>query len=122
MITFCFITIKQTSNHTFLKVYFLIFVMLSLIIIVIIIIILIIIIIIMIGLKNTIRDFTIASLHCELSQTRTLKWPGCNRVQIRCSTYSAYHVRYVMCHLVRKDSSAIKFDRVEITSILALFY
>ena len=27
-----------------------------------------------------------------------------------------------MCHVVRKDSSAIKFDRVEIAFILALFY
>ena len=28
----------------------------------------------------------------------------------------------VVCHLVRRDSSAIKFDRVEIAFILALLY
>ena len=27
-----------------------------------------------------------------------------------------------MCHMVRRDSSAIMFDRVEITFILAVFY
>ena len=28
----------------------------------------------------------------------------------------------VLCHLVQRDSSAVKFDRVEIAFILALFY
>ena len=42
-------------------------------------------------------------------------------MQIMCNTTSAQHVQHV-CHLVRRDSSAIKFDRVEITFILALFY
>ena len=27
-----------------------------------------------------------------------------------------------MCHVVRRDSSAVKFDRVEISLILTLFY
>ena len=43
-------------------------------------------------------------------------------MQIPCSTQSAYHVQHVVCHVVRRDSSAIKFDGVEIVSILALFY
>ena len=29
---------------------------------------------------------------------------------------------HFVCHVVRRDSSAIKFDRVEIAFILALFY
>ena len=44
------------------------------------------------------RFFTISSQHREPSPTRTLKWPGRNRVQTRCNTSSAYHVqvsRYV---------------------------
>ena len=69
-----------------------------------------------------------------MSPTRILKWPGCNvsstysqvawlqSLRITYSRSSAYHVQYVMCHLMRRDSSAIKFDRVEIAFILALFY
>ena len=71
------------------------------------------IIIIIIELKGAIRDFffTISPLRRELSQTRTLQWPGSSRVQITCNTSSAYHVQHVVCHGVR-DSSAVKFDRV----------
>ena len=64
---------------------------------------------------------TIASLHRELSPTRTLKWPGRNRVQITCDTQSAHHVQHVVCRLVRRDSSAIKIGRVSVAFILALF-
>ena len=39
------------------------------------------------------RFFTISSRRRELSPTRTLKWPGRNRVQITCNTSSVYHVR-----------------------------
>ena len=39
-----------------------------------------------------------------------------------CNTSSAYHVQRVVCHVVQRDSSAIKFDRVEIAFILALLY
>ena len=62
------------------------------------------------------------SLRRELSPTRTHKWPGYNHVQITCNTSSAYHMQPAVCHLVWRDSSAIKFDRVEIAFILALFY
>ena len=43
--------------------------------------------------------FTISSLRRKPSPTRTLKWPGCNLVQIKCNTLSAYHVQlvYVPC-------------------------
>ena len=71
----------------------------------------------------TFEIFTISSLRRELSPTRTLKWLGRKRVQITCNTSSAYHVQPAVCHLVRRDSSAIKFDRVEIALMLAfLFY
>ena len=68
------------------------------------------------------RVFTILSLCCELSPTCTLKWLGRNWVQIMCNTSSACYVQGVVCHMVRRNSSAIKFDRVEIAFILALFY
>ena len=64
------------------------------------------------------RFFTISSQRRELSPTHTLKWPGRNRVQITCSTSSTYTCKcHVTCHLVRRDSSAIKFDRIEIAFI-----
>ena len=43
-------------------------------------------------------------------------------MKITCNTSSAYHVQHAVCHLVRRDSSAIMFDRVEIAFILALLY
>ena len=33
-----------------------------------------------------------------------------------------YHVQHAVGHMIRRDSSAIRFGRVEITFILALFY
>ena len=56
-----------------------------------------------------------SSLRRELSPTRTLKW------QITCNTSIAYHVQHAVCHVVRRDSLAIKFGRVETAFILALF-
>ena len=86
------------------------------------IIIIIIIIIMIIVLKGAIRDLlTNSSLRHELSPTRALKWPGSNRVQITCNTSGAHHVQQVICHMVRRDSSAIKFGRVEIAFNFALF-
>ena len=76
--------------------------------------------IIIIALKGAI--FTISSLRHKLSPTRTLKWPGCNRVQITCNTSSTCHVQPVVCHLVQRDSSAIKFDRVEIAFLFELIF
>ena len=73
--------------------------------------------IIIIALKGAMRLFTIRSLCRKLSPSRTLKWPGHNRVQITCNTLSAYHMQPALYDLVRKDSSAIKSDRVEITFI-----
>ena len=44
------------------------------------------------------RFFTISSQCCKLFPTRTLKWPGRNRVQITWNTSSAYHVQ-VSCYV-----------------------
>ena len=56
--------------------------------------------------------FTISSLRRELSPMRMFKWPRGNRVQITCIMSSAYHVQCVMQHVVLRDSTAIKSDRV----------
>ena len=42
------------------------------------------------------RFLTFSSLCHELSPTLTLKWPGCNHVQITCNILSAYHVELVV--------------------------
>ena len=72
--------------------------------------------------RRSLRFLTISSLRRELSPTRTLKWPRHNRVKITCNTSSAYHVQRVVCHLAPRDSSAIKYDRVEIAFTLTLLY
>ena len=64
----------------------------------------------------------ISSLRCELSATHTLKWSGHKRVQITCNTSGAHHVQFVGCLMVQGDSSAVKFDRIQIAIILALIY
>ena len=71
--------------------------------------------------RRNLRFFTDSSLWCELYTSCMLKWPGRNCVQTTCNALGAHHVQLVMCHVVRRDSSAIKFDRVEITFIFALF-
>ena len=54
------------------------------------------------------RFFTLSSLRSEPSPTRTLKWsPGQHIERLSRATCR------VTCHVVRKDSSAIKFDRAE---------
>ena len=63
--------------------------------------------IIMIALKGAIRYF---------SPTGKLKWSERNYVQIMHNTPSTRHVQHV-CHVVRRDSSAIMFDKVGIAFI-----
>ena len=46
--------------------------------------------------RHNSRFITISSLRCEPSPTGTLKWPGCNGVQITCNTISTYHAQHVM--------------------------
>ena len=71
------------------------------------------------------RFFTISSLRREPSPTRTFKWPKRDHVQIMWNTSKFERLSRATCdtcHMVQRDSSAIKFDRVEIAFILALFY
>ena len=59
------------------------------------------------ALKGAIRDvFAVSSMRRELSPIRALKWP----VQhIECLSSATC----VTCHVLRRESSAIKFDRAE---------
>ena len=78
--------------------------------------------IIMIPLKGTARQFctlltapqTVSNTYARVASAQT------------CATHvnpsSAYHVQYVVCHVVRRDISAIKLDGVEIAFILAALY
>ena len=50
--------------------------------------------------RHNLRLFTISSLCCELSPTRTLKWPRGNCVHIMYNTSGTHHVQHVMCHMV----------------------
>ena len=78
--------------------------------------------IMVIAFKGAIRGFyAIFSLRRKQSPTCMLKWPGRNRVQITCDISGSHHVQNVVCYVVVRDSSAIKYDRVEIAFILALF-
>ena len=60
------------------------------------------------------RFLAISLLRREQSLACIFRWPGCGRVYMSCNTSGAYHVQYAVCHVIRRDSSAIKFDRVEI--------
>ena len=112
------ITTTTTVMMMMMMIIIVIIIVIIIIILLILILILIILIIIMIiitiiitALKATIRDFYDSSLRRE-TPARTLKWPGRNRVQITCNAQSGDHVQHVVCHVVRRDSSPIKFDRV----------
>ena len=50
--------------------------------------------------------FTISSQRRKPSLTRTLMWPGRNRVQITCNTSNAYHVQHVVLRATRYDGTA----------------
>ena len=56
--------------------------------------------------RRSSRFFTVFSLHRELSPTRTLKWPGRNCVQIKCSTSSVYHIQPVMLRATWYEGTA----------------
>ena len=80
--------------------------------------------IIIITLKGAIRDFynlltaprTVSNMYAQVARAQLCA----NHVQhIECLSHATCHVT---CHMVRRDSSAIKFDRVEIAFIVALFY
>ena len=87
-------------------------------------IIIIIIIIIIIAFKGAIRDF-LQSPHSAANCLQHVRSSGPRAVVCKSrATHRALITRkcHVMCHLVRRDSSAIKFDRVEIAFIWAFFY
>ena len=89
-----------------------------------IIIIIIVIIIIIIAFKGAIRDF-LQSPHSAANclQHARSSGPGAIVCKSRATHRALITCKcHVTCHLVRRDSSAIKFDRVEITFIWALFY
>ena len=69
----------------------------------------------MIALKGAIREFYNPLTALQTVSNTYAQGPG----EIMCNTSSTYHVQHAVCHLVRRDSSAIKFDRVEITFTLA---
>ena len=61
-----------------------------------------------IALKGAIRDF-LQSPHCARNYLQHVQSSGPGAIVCK---PSVYHVHHAVCHLVRRDSSAIKFDRV----------
>ena len=66
--------------------------------------------------------FFFYNLTAPLSSTRTLKRQGRNSVKVRCNISSAYHMQHAVCHVVRRDSAAVKSDRIETAFFSALLY
>ena len=82
------------------------------------------IIIIIIAFKGASRDFS-QSPHSAANclQHVCSSGPGAAVCKSRATHWALIACKcHVTCHLVRRDSSAIKFDRVEIAIIWALFY
>ena len=52
--------------------------------------------------------FAISSLRLEQSLRCRLKCPGRYRVKIKRNASGVFHVQYVVCHVVRRNSSAIR--------------
>ena len=72
--------------------------------------------------RHNSRFFTISSLRSELSPTRTLKWPERSRVQITCSTSSAYHVQHVMLRATWYEGTAQLLSLTELRPHLSQLY
>ena len=68
------------------------------------------------------RFFTISSLRREPSPTRTLKWPGRNRMQITCNTSSVCHVQHVMLSATWCEGTARLLSLTELKSHLFELY
>ena len=68
------------------------------------------------------RFFTISSLRREPSPTRTLKWPGRNRVQITCNTSSACHVQHAVLRATWYEGTAQLLSLTEFKSPLFELY
>ena len=81
-------------------------------------------VIIIIALKGAIRDF-LQSSHSAANCLQRVRSSGPGAIVWKSrATHRAVITckRHVTCHLIRRDSSAIKFDRVEIAFIWASFY
>ena len=57
----------------------------------------------------------------EQSPEVMLIWARCTGVQITCSTSGAYHTQHAARHMIRRDSSAVDFDRVLI-HVLSFYF
>ena len=68
------------------------------------------------------RFLTISSMRREPSPTRTLNWPERNRVQITCSTSSAYHVQHVVLRATWYEGTAQLLSLIEFKSHLFELY
>ena len=90
----------------------------SLVLMIVVEVVVIIIIIIIIAFKGAIQDF-LQSPHSAANCLQHVRSRGQGAVVCKSR---ATHQALITCHLVRRDSSAIKFDRVEIAFIWALFY
>ena len=81
-------------------------------------------VIIIIAFKGAIRDF-LQSPHSAANCLQHVRSSGPGAIVCKsCATHQVLITckSHVTCHLVRRDSSAIKFDRVEIAFIWASFY
>ena len=67
----------------------------------------------MVALKGAIRDF-----YKLLTGPRTV---SNTYAQVARAQSCANHEQHVVCHVVRRDSKANKFDRIKIAFIFALF-
>ena len=77
------------------------------------------IIIIIIALKGAIRD--ILQSHCAANCLKHVRSSGQGAIVCKSrAAQTAYYVQHVVCHVLRRDGSASKVDRVEIAFILAL--
>ena len=54
-------------------------------------------------LKGTVLDFLTC---CKLSQTQTPIWTVCKT----CAISGTYYVEQIVCHMVQRNSSAVKSD------------
>ena len=68
------------------------------------------------------RSFTISSLRLEPSPTRTLKWPGRNRMQITYNTSSAHHVQHVVLRVMWYEGTGQLLSLTELKSHLFELY
>ena len=79
--------------------------------------------VIMIALKGAVEEF-LRSPHCAANclQNVSSRGQGAIVCKLRATHLGTYHVQHVVCHVIQRHSSAVKFDKVKIAFILVLFY